>query len=55
MWSSLSDRRGNEGEVFDEEESPTIYEFEDEDEEFDEEDILLLDDIGPSLSGEGLG
>ena len=34
---------------YDEEESPTIYEFEDEDEEFDEEDELLLDDVKPAI------
>lgn len=31
------------------EETPTIYEFEDEDEEFDEEDELLLDDVKPAI------
>ena len=34
---------------YDDEDSPTIYEFEDEDEEFDDEDILLLDDVKPAI------
>jgi GTPase len=35
--------------AYDEEESPTIYEFEEEDEEFDEEDELLLDDVKTAI------
>jgi predicted GTPase len=34
---------------YEEEDEPTIYEIDEEDEEFDEEDELLLDDIKPTI------